>query len=124
MYYAKVIAADTSAFGTGKYTISVNAGTGADPTVSLPNTQTANGDPINVGGGLPVQAVSDEWHAGNNDDDHHGDDGKADNKEKRKDDAHERRGPRFSDAQREVWQALGDADDVLPGPFSKPRRRK
>jgi hypothetical protein len=40
-YYVKVQAAETTAFGTGVYALIVNTGTGASPTVSPPNTQTA-----------------------------------------------------------------------------------
>ncbi len=40
-YYIRVAGADTSAMGTGNYAITINTGTGASPTVPLPNTQVA-----------------------------------------------------------------------------------
>jgi hypothetical protein len=54
-YYVKVQGADTTVFGTGRYALELNLGTGADPTASLPNTQTANGDPMTSGGGVPME---------------------------------------------------------------------
>jgi hypothetical protein len=50
-YYVKVAGADTSPFGTGRYALTLNLGTGASPTVPLPNTQTANGNPLSGSGG-------------------------------------------------------------------------
>jgi len=50
-YYVKVAAADSTAFGTGKYALTLNMGTGASPTVPMPNTQTVNGNPPSGGGG-------------------------------------------------------------------------
>jgi hypothetical protein len=60
LYYIKVVGADTSAFGTGAYAITINTGTGSDPTVPLPNTQTLNGFPLQGIGGqadLPPSAA-------------------------------------------------------------------
>src|SRR5262249_36202881 len=54
-YYAKVSGADTSVFATGAYTLTLNLGTGSNPTVSPPNTQLLNGDPTTGGGGQPVE---------------------------------------------------------------------
>lgn len=54
-YYVKVAGADTSAFGTGAYAMTLNFGSGANPTVPLPNTQTPNGSPLHSGGGIPIQ---------------------------------------------------------------------
>jgi len=51
-YYVQVMGADTTAFGTGKYALTVNLGTGAMPAVSLPNTLTANGAVLSGSGGL------------------------------------------------------------------------
>jgi hypothetical protein len=51
-YYIKVAGADTSAFGTGAYALTLNVGTGPSPTVPLPNTTTPNGNPLHSGGGL------------------------------------------------------------------------
>jgi hypothetical protein len=53
-YYVKVAGADTTAFGTGKYALVLNMGTGASPTVPLPKTQTANGNPLSGGGGIAM----------------------------------------------------------------------
>jgi hypothetical protein len=53
-YFVEVSGADSSAFGTGAYALTLNFGTGLSPTVPLPNTQTANGSPKNAGGGNPV----------------------------------------------------------------------
>jgi hypothetical protein len=51
-FYVKVAGANTTAFGTGAYALTLNLGTGPAPTVTLPNTQTANGNPLSGGGGL------------------------------------------------------------------------
>jgi hypothetical protein len=56
-YYVKVHGADTSVFGTGKYALTLNLGTGASPMVPLPNTQTANGNPLSGGGGIPNEST-------------------------------------------------------------------
>jgi hypothetical protein len=56
VYYAKVTGADTSAFSTGAYSLTLNTGPGPSPTVPLPNTQTPNGNPLHAGGGLPEVA--------------------------------------------------------------------
>src|SRR5262249_1745491 len=42
-FYVKVTGADTSVFGTGTYALSLNFGSGATPTASSPNTETAKG---------------------------------------------------------------------------------
>jgi hypothetical protein len=52
-YYIKVVGADTSAFGTGAYAITINTGTGSSPTVPLPNTQVLNQTPRQSTGGAP-----------------------------------------------------------------------
>ncbi len=54
-YYIKAQGANTTAFGTGQYALVVNMGTGADPTVTLPNTMLLNGNPLQVGGGMLIQ---------------------------------------------------------------------
>jgi hypothetical protein len=54
-FYVKVAGADTSAFGTGAYALTLNLGTGASPAVPLPNTQTLNGNPLSGGGGQANQ---------------------------------------------------------------------
>jgi hypothetical protein len=51
-YYVMVDGAESTALGTGAYALTVNFGTGASPTVPEPNTQSANGNPLNGGGGL------------------------------------------------------------------------
>jgi hypothetical protein len=50
-FYVKVAGADTTAFGTGKYALILNLGTGATPTAPAPNTQTADGGTMHSGGG-------------------------------------------------------------------------
>jgi hypothetical protein len=51
-YYVKVMSADTSPFGTGAYALTINTGTGANPTVPLPNTAVAAGSPEQTSGGV------------------------------------------------------------------------
>ena len=54
-WYVKVYSTDAkAAFKTGKYSLILNMGTGADPAVALPVTQTANGSPLTSGGGIAV----------------------------------------------------------------------
>jgi hypothetical protein len=58
-FYVKVAGAETGtgawqSFNTGAYALTLNFGSGASPTVPLPNTQLANGNPISGGGGLPL----------------------------------------------------------------------
>src|SRR5262249_18344584 len=53
--YVKVSGTDSTAFSSGAYAFTLNFGNGASPTVPLPNTQTANGNPIQGGGGLPTK---------------------------------------------------------------------
>jgi hypothetical protein len=51
VFYAKVSGANTTAFGTGAYALTLNFGTGSSPTVTPPNTQTAaSGSPSTSGG--------------------------------------------------------------------------
>jgi len=52
-YYVEVQGADTSVFSTGDYALTLNVGTGSNPTVPLPNTQVLNGNPLQSGGGSP-----------------------------------------------------------------------
>jgi hypothetical protein len=62
IYYIKVGGADTSAFGTGAYALTLNLGSGSSPVVPLPNTQTANGQPLSGGGGLADSTLlPDPW---------------------------------------------------------------
>jgi hypothetical protein len=55
-YYIKVAGADNTVFSTGEYALTLNLGTGANPTVPLPNTQVLNGNPLQSGGGQPMFA--------------------------------------------------------------------
>jgi hypothetical protein len=57
-YYVKVQGADTSVFSTGAYALTLNLGTGANPVVPRPNTQTANGNPVSSGGGVPMEPAT------------------------------------------------------------------
>ncbi len=57
-YFVKVMGADSSAFGTGKYGVNFKFGTTNPSAIPLPNTTTAEGSP-NVTGGLhPLETVS------------------------------------------------------------------
>jgi hypothetical protein len=49
--YVKVQGADTTAFSTGAYALTLNMAGGTAATVSSPNTQTLNGNPLQGGGG-------------------------------------------------------------------------
>jgi hypothetical protein len=49
--YVKVQGADTTAFGTGAYAMTLEFGNTTAPTVPLPNTMTLNGSPLRGGGG-------------------------------------------------------------------------
>lgn len=51
VFYVKVAGADSTAFGTGAYALTLNLGSGDAPVVPLPDTQTAIGNPIQGGGG-------------------------------------------------------------------------
>ena len=57
-YYVKVDVADATVMGTGKYALSLNFGTNADPTVPLPDTQVLNGNPISAGGGQALDVFN------------------------------------------------------------------
>jgi hypothetical protein len=51
-YYVKVYSTDPlAAFQTGAYALVLNMGTGANPTLTYPATQKANGSPLQSGGG-------------------------------------------------------------------------
>src|SRR5262249_55623814 len=52
-FYVKVAAADTTAFGTGAYALVLNFGNNPAPTVTPPNTQTLNGNPLSSGSAQP-----------------------------------------------------------------------
>ncbi len=59
-YYVKVSStAAIAAFKTGQYGLVLNMGAGADPTVTPPNTQLANGTPLMAGGGQPTVIAFD-----------------------------------------------------------------
>lgn len=68
-YYVMVDGADATAFGTGKYAMTLNFGSAASPTVPLPNTQTANGSPLTCGGGIANKEHDDD-HDHDHDHDH------------------------------------------------------
>jgi hypothetical protein len=70
LFYVKVTGNEASPFGTGKYAITLNFSTGTNPTVPLPNTQVANGNPIRGGGGIAVEPGHDHDHE-SEDHDHH-----------------------------------------------------
>jgi hypothetical protein len=55
-FYVKVQGADTTAFSTGAYAMTLNFGNGASPTVPLPQTLTPNGNPLSGGGGVADSA--------------------------------------------------------------------
>ena len=57
VYYVKVAGANTTAFGTGRYALSLNFGSGSSPTASSSDTQTANGESLNGGGGAPNEKL-------------------------------------------------------------------
>jgi hypothetical protein len=52
VYYLRVAAATTGAFGVGTYALGLNLAGGPAPTATPPNTQTLNGNPLNGGGGM------------------------------------------------------------------------
>lgn len=55
VFYIKVQGANTTAFGTGAYGMTVDCGSsGATPTLSFPNTTLANGSPQSSGGGEAI----------------------------------------------------------------------
>jgi len=66
--YVKVQGADTTANSTGAYAMTLNFGTGASPTVPLPNTQLANGSPPSSGGGIADTPQRDHNGSQENDD--------------------------------------------------------
>ncbi len=54
-YYVRVAGANSTVFGTGNYALTLNLGTGPNPSVPLPNTQLPDGNPISGGGGMADQ---------------------------------------------------------------------
>jgi hypothetical protein len=128
VYYVRVVGNDTGAFSTGKYALTLNTGTGVDPIVPLPNTQTLNGDPLITTGGTGIHpdGYYPDGHEHDHDEDHTGFDagtvasgvnvgkregttfdvGLVDNSA-RKDQRHERRGPKITPAQRRFWGEFG-----------------
>lgn len=54
-YYIRAVGAESTAFGTGRYSLGLNVGAGADPTIWLPWTATLNGTPLSGGGGVPAE---------------------------------------------------------------------
>lgn len=54
-WYVKVSSIDAkAAFKTGRYSLILNMGTGADPTVTYTNSTLANGSPLSSGGGVAI----------------------------------------------------------------------
>ncbi|HXG11337.1 MAG TPA: matrixin family metalloprotease [Gemmataceae bacterium] len=60
-FYVKAAGKDTTPFGTGRYALTLNFGTGPSPVVPLPNTQTPIGSPLSVAPGL-AQDSHDHGH--------------------------------------------------------------
>jgi hypothetical protein len=58
-FYVKVAGADATAFGTGAYALVLNFGNNPNPTVTPPDTQTLNGNPLSSGGGQPEEPDGD-----------------------------------------------------------------
>ncbi len=58
-YYVKVDGVDATAFGTGAYALTMNFGTGASPTVPLPNTQLLSASPLQGGGGEAIKVAGE-----------------------------------------------------------------
>lgn len=61
-FYIKVKVAGDSPSGIGAYALVVNMGTGANPTVTLPNTMLADGTPLHAGGGIALDAYGPDEH--------------------------------------------------------------
>jgi hypothetical protein len=60
VYYIRVTGATTTTpFGTGLYALGLNFGSNPNPSIPLPNTQTANGSPLHAGGGVAQVADPD-----------------------------------------------------------------
>jgi hypothetical protein len=66
-FYVKVQGADTTAFSTGNYAMTLNFGNSPSPTVPLPYTTVPNGNPISGAGGQADWAPGQKHHdhAGN-----------------------------------------------------------
>ena len=58
-YYIRVAGGNFSSFGTGAYSLIVNAGSADTPTANSPSTPIANGDSIQGGGGLADRTNSE-----------------------------------------------------------------
>jgi hypothetical protein len=58
-FYVKVSGVDSSSFSTGAYALTLNFGSGAAPSVQLPNTKVLNGAVLQGGGGLALGSVVD-----------------------------------------------------------------
>ena len=55
LFYVKAAGADSSPFGTGRYALALNFGTGGTPTAMPPVTQVLNGTPLTAGGGQAIK---------------------------------------------------------------------
>jgi hypothetical protein len=65
-YYVVVSGKDTTANGTGRYTLSLTFSGGTPPPVGLPNMQTPNGSPISGSGGIADVPNGGGFHKGGN----------------------------------------------------------
>ena len=61
-FYVKVQGADTTAFSTGNYAMTLNFGNNPSPTVPLPYTTVPDGNPIQGGGGQPIKPPGRKHH--------------------------------------------------------------
>jgi len=60
LFYFKVQGADSTAFGTGAYALTVDCGSSAaTPTITFPNTTLANGSPLTAGNATPDSLPTD-----------------------------------------------------------------
>ncbi len=58
-FYVKVTGADSTVFSTGAYALAMNFGTNSMPTVPVANTTTANGNPLQGGGGVASEVLTE-----------------------------------------------------------------
>jgi hypothetical protein len=63
-FYVKVAGAETTSLGSGEYALGLNFGTGAMPTVTPPDTEILNGNPLSAGGGTPERPGTEAGPAG------------------------------------------------------------
>jgi hypothetical protein len=63
-FYVKVAGSETTTLGSGKYALALNLGTGSMLAVTIPNTQTLNGNPLSAGGGMADSPGPDQGPGG------------------------------------------------------------